>query len=138
MKQSAFHILRVGTAITFIWIGVLILKDTVSFSALISPWALEFLGRFTPDVDQFLHTMMIETAVLDIAVGFFLLIDKFVFLAALLGFFHLLGVVITTDILVTVRDIGLMASALALMVHVVPQPFVKPSDFKGWLKLILS
>lgn len=136
MKPAAYHILRVGTAVTFLWIGVLILKDTVSFSALLEPWALKLLGLITNNLDDFLRSTMIEIAILDLAIGFCLLINRFVLIASGLGFLHLLSIVISTSILVTVRDIGLMAAALALFFTILPSPFVRPKTFKEWLELL--
>ena len=138
MRQSGFHILRVGIGITFLWIGVLILKDTNSFSALIEPWVLNIIGHFTNNVDKFLQTMMIEIAFFDLAVGFLLLINRFVFLAALLGALHLLTILTSTAILATVRDIGLLSATVALMLNTLPYPFVWPTTLKGWVKLVLS
>lgn len=111
MNKSPYHILRVGVAITFIWIGVLIFKNPESWGGMILPWAANLLP--VP-----LKTAMISTAILDIAVGFFLLIDVFTWLAAGLGALHLIIVLATTGISsITVRDIGLLGAAIALMVQ---------------------
>lgn len=138
MKSSAYHILRIGTAITFLWIGVLIIKDTQSFSALLSSWVIEFISQFTNDVDGFLKFTMMKIAIADILIGLFLLIDRFVIIASLLGFIHLAGVLMTTLLTITFRDFGLAAATLALFVHSLPSPFARPVNFKAWLKLILS
>ena len=139
MRSSAYHILRVGIAITFLWIGVLILKDTQSFSALLQPWALELLTKIHGEnVDAILHQSMIATAILDILVGIGLLINRFVIIASGLGAIHMFMVISTTAILVSVRDIGLLAGCLALLVDSFPHPFVKPRSPKEWLKLIIS
>jgi|GEM_PF-1298273 uncharacterized membrane protein YphA (DoxX/SURF4 family) len=107
-KDAAYHILRVGTAITFLWIGVLIFRDPVFWGGFLKPWAANLLPV---PVTQ----AMIGTAVLDIIVGFFLLIDVFTWIAAALASAHLLVVLTTAGIdVVTVRDIGLLAGSLAL------------------------
>jgi len=109
MKQDApYHILRVGTAITFLWIGVLILREPEFWGGFLSPWAADLLP--VP-----LTQAMLGTAVLDIVIGFLLLIDVFVWVAALLASIHLGIVLATTGInAVTVRDIGLLAGTIAL------------------------
>ncbi|MBI2639279.1 MAG: hypothetical protein HYW90_00090 [Candidatus Sungbacteria bacterium] len=110
MRNAVFHIVRVGTAITFLWVGVLILQDPENWGGLLRPWAA---GLLPLSVAQ----TMVGTAVLDIAIGFFLLIDRWTFLFSLFAFFHLLAVLTVVGIdAVTVRDIGLAASALALAV----------------------
>lgn len=110
MDKSAFHILRVGTAITFLWIGVLIFQDPQAWGSYVAPWVVDLLPMSVKDV-------MISTAILDIAIGFLLLIDSFVFLAALVGAAHLFIVLIVSGINEgTVRDIAIVAATIALAV----------------------
>ena len=115
MTKSSFHILRVGIAITFLWIGILIFREPELWGSFLQPWALGLM--IIP-----LKQAMIATAVLDIAIGFFLLIDYFVWLAALFGSIHLIIVIVVSGInAVTVRDIGLLAATLALFMSSLPQ-----------------
>ena len=76
MKKTSFHFLRVGLAITFLWIGVLIFKNPEAWGGYLQPWAVGLLP--IP-----LAQAMIGTAILDIAIGAFLLIDFLPWLAAL-------------------------------------------------------
>jgi len=109
MKGAPIHIIRVGLGITFLWIGVLIIEDPTSWGGLLQPWAA---GLLPVPVAQ----AMYSTAALDILVGFFLLVDIYTGTAALVGLLHLLTVIITVGIdPITVRDIGLLAAALALV-----------------------
>jgi len=115
MKKTSFHILRVGLAITFLWIGVLIFKNPESWGGYLQPWA----GGLLPVP---LEQAMIGTAILDIVIGFFLLIDILTWLAALVGAVHLIIVLAVSGITdITVRDIGLLVAALALMIDSLPQ-----------------
>lgn len=108
MREASFHILRVGLSITFLWIGILILKDPQGWSGYIQPWLLDLLP-LTPS-----H-IMISTALLDITIGALLLIDKLTWQASLVGALHLVIVLIASGInAITVRDIGLLAGCLAL------------------------
>lgn len=115
MRKTSFHLLRVGLAITFLWIGILIFKNPEAWAGYLQPWAA---GLLPIPIKQ----AMIGTAILDIAIGAFLLVDFLPWLAAFVGAVHL-GVVLTvsgiTDI--TVRDIGLLAGLLALLVDSLPQ-----------------
>lgn len=96
-------------AITFLWIGVLIFKDPESWGGLLQPWATDFL------VAPIKETMM-ATAVLDMAIGIFLLVDFLPWLAAFIGSIHLIIVLATTGITaITVRDIGLLGGMFAIM-----------------------
>lgn len=116
--QYGYHILRVGIAITFLWIGVLILRSPENWGAMMQPWAFELLP-FS------LKEAMITTAILDILVGFLLLINVRVWLASLLGSLHLASVLIVVGIdPITVRDIGLLAGTLALMATTWPEGLV--------------
>lgn len=117
MKTSAFHILRVGMAITFLWIGILIFREPEAWGGFLQPWAANLLP--IP-----LKEMMIGTALFDISIGIFLLIDILTWLAALLGVFHLVIVLTVSGInAITVRDIGLLTALLALMVTAWPDKF---------------
>ena len=115
MKKSSFHILRVGLAITFLWIGILIFKNPEAWGGYLEPWSVGLLP--VP-----LNEAMIGTAILDIAIGALLLADIFTWLAAFVGAIHL-GIVLTvsgiTDI--TVRDIGLLAGLIAVIADSIPQ-----------------
>ena len=119
MKKTSFHILRVGLAITFLWIAVLIFKEPEAWGAMLQPWAAGLLP--IP-----IETAMIGTAILDLLIGFLLLLDVWVLLAAILGTIHLLIVIITVGINpITVRDLGLLAGTLALLVDSLPADLIK-------------
>ena len=119
MKDHAFHILRVGTAITFLWIGILILKDPQGWGGYISSWAANLL--ILP-----IKETMISTAILDIAIGFFLLVDDLTWLAALVGAIHLAIVLTVAGInAITVRDIGLLSATIALFLSSFPQKYLQ-------------
>ncbi len=109
-----FHIVRVGMAITFLWIGVLIFREPEAWGGLIQPWAAGILPVS-------LKEAMIGTAVLDFVIGFFLLVDKWTFIFSSLAVFHLMSVIAVVGIdAITVRDIGLAASAFALVLATRP------------------
>ena len=115
MNRTSFHILRVGMAITFLWIGILIFKQPEAWGGYLQPWAAGLLP--IP-----LSQVMIGTAILDIIIGLLLLIDSFVWLAALVGAIHLVIVLTVSGITdITVRDIGLLTGAIALMADSFPK-----------------
>lgn len=110
MKKASFHILRIGMAVTFLWIGVLILRNPGAWGGYLRPWAA---GLLPIPIAQ----VMIGTAILDIVIGFFLLINFLPWTAALVDSVHLLVIMITSGITdITVRDIGLLAGILALVI----------------------
>lgn len=122
MRTASFHILRVGTAITFLWIGVLIFKNPESWGGYLQPWAAGLLP--IP-----LAQAMMGTAVLDIAIGVLLLIDSFAWLAALVGAIHLIIVLTVSGITdITVRDIAVLSAALAIAADSLSRRFGKPKD----------
>ncbi|OGI60978.1 hypothetical protein A2641_01650 [Candidatus Nomurabacteria bacterium RIFCSPHIGHO2_01_FULL_37_25] len=119
MKKTSFHFLRVGLAITFMWIGVLIFKNPEAWGGYLQPWAA---GLLPIPIDQ----AMIGTAILDITIGAFLLFDFLPWLAAFIGAVHLIIVLTVSGITdITVRDIGLLVAALALMIDSLPQRVLK-------------
>jgi|SRR3990167_5927856 len=114
MKKTAFHFLRVGLAITFLWIGILILKQPEIWSGYLQPWAA---GLLPIPITQ----AMLGTAILDIIIGAFLLVDFLPWLAASAGAVHLVIVLTVSGITdITARDIGLLAAMLALMIDSLP------------------
>src|SRR3989338_10261171 len=118
MKRVSCHLLRVGLSITFLWIGVLIFKNPESWGGYLQPWAA---GLLPVPLEQ----AMIGTAILDIIIGVFLLIDFLPWLAALAGAVHLVIVLTVSGITdITVRDIGLLAAALALAIESLPQSMI--------------
>ncbi len=119
MNRASFHVLRVGMAITFIWIGLLILKDPSSWSGYIQDWVLGMLPVPAP-------TVMVVIGILDIVTGVLLLVNILTWPAALYAASHLLIVLVVSGInAITVRDIGLFAAAVALVFDSVPQKYLE-------------
>lgn len=110
MEKSAYHILRVGLAITFLWIGILIFRNPEAWGGYLQPWAAKLIP--IP-----LAQVMIGTAILDMMIGFLLLIDALTWLVATISAIHLVIVLLVSGInAITVRDIGLLSSSLALAI----------------------
>jgi len=123
VKKTSFHFLRVGLAITFLWIGVLIFKNPEAWGGYLQPWTAGLLP--IP-----LTQAMIGTAILDITIGAFLLIDFLPWLAALVGAIHILIVLTVSGITdITVRDIGLLVAALAIVIDSLPQSIINRINF---------
>ncbi|MEK7630346.1 MAG: DoxX family membrane protein [Patescibacteria group bacterium] len=115
MNKASIYILRIGLAITFLWIGILILKEPGVWSGYVNPWAIKFLPSS-------LEHVMTGTAVLDIIIGALLLFDFFTWPAALVGTFHLLLVLAVSGITdITVRDIGLLGGTIAMLFENQPE-----------------
>lgn len=110
LQQSPYHILRIGLAVTFLWIGILIFRNPEAWGGYLQPWAAKLMP--IP-----LAQTMIGVATLDITIGFLLLIDVLTWFASAIGAAHLVIVLIVSGInAITVRDIGLLSSALALAI----------------------
>lgn len=107
--------MRVGLAITFLWIGILIFQNPEAWGSYIKPWALAWLPLSLVQV-------MIGTAVLDLTVGVLLLLDIFTWIAAFVGAIHIIVVLVTSGITdITVRDVGLLTGALAISFEALPE-----------------
>ena len=115
MNKASFHILRIGLAVTFLWIGVLILRNPEAWGGYMRPWAAGLLP--IP-----LAQAMTGTAILGIIIGAFLLINFLPRLTAIVGAIHLAIILIVSGITdITVRDIGLLAGMLALVIDSPPR-----------------
>lgn len=111
MSAFAYHTLRLALAITFIWIGILIVRDPVSWGAFLQPWAVELLPLPLRDA-------MMATGILDIIIGGLLFFGLATGVAATLASVHLGIILLTTGIdAVTVRDIGLLGASIALAIE---------------------
>jgi uncharacterized membrane protein len=118
-RNAPYHILRVGLGVTFAWIGILIFKEPEFWGGFLQPWAA---GLLPVPLEQ----AMVGTAVLDLLIGLFLLVDIAAWAAALVGSIHLLIVLTVSGIdVITVRDIGLLAATVSLFWSGVPESFKK-------------
>jgi len=114
MNKSSFHILRISLAITFIWIGVLILKNPESWGGYLEPWAVDFLPVSVTQA-------LLGTAILDILIGILFLIDWLTWFAGFMASLHIIVVLTVSGITdITVRDIGLLTAALVVMIEDLP------------------
>ncbi len=124
MNKLAFHILRIGLAITFIWIGFMIWQTPDAWSGYMQPWAVKLMPIPIGEA-------MMGTAVLDIILGLVLLSNYFVWIAALVATIHLIIILIVSGITdITVRDIGLVAATLALCIDSLPE------NIRGKIKIL--
>ena len=125
-KKSAYHILRIGLGITFLWIGVLIVKDPVGWGGYIQPWAARLIPIPIKDI-------MFGTGLLDIGIGAFLIIHIFTGFVAAIAALHLAVILITAGINdITVRDIGLLAATIALTIIEWPRRLDSGTSPKLW------
>ncbi len=121
MNNMAYHALRLGLAITFLWIGVLILRAPDLWAGYLSPWAVKFL-IVSP------HDAMLATGVLDCVLGLLFLTNFFTRVAGLVAAVHLAIVLIVGGVNdITVRDFGLFGAAIALSVMSRHNHSIKPS-----------
>ncbi len=116
MRNASLLVLRLGLAVTFVWIGFFIGQDPESWgTGFIKPWAQELLP--VP-----LGEVMKATAVLDIVVGLVLLTRKYGWIAGAVGALHLLGVLIVAGVdAITIRDVGLLGATLAFTLATMPE-----------------
>ncbi len=128
MKKSARYVLQYGLGLTFFVIGILILQDPMGWGSLIQPWAMNILG------DSLVSTMK-NTAYLDLLIGVLFLFRRTTWVAAFLGAGHLLIVIVTVGLAgasIVIRDIGLFAACLAMLLETIPAGVVNRIAF--WKK----
>lgn len=114
MSKVSYTILRVGLGITFLWVGVLIFKSPEGWSNFIAPWAVELIP-FS------LRNTMICVGIFDVLIGALLIYDVAVWVGALFAAIHMIDVLVVTGITtVTVRNIAILAGALALFIDSMP------------------
>ena len=112
MEKLSFNILRIGLAITFLWIGVLILVNPEAWLGYLRPWAVGLL----PISDM---RILMVTGILDILIGILLLLNYFILPVTVIGSLHIIIILIVSGITdITVRDIGILAGVMALAIDV--------------------
>lgn len=118
MNKLSFHVLRVGIAITFIWIGLMIFQDPQGWSSFIQPWAANLMPIPIGQV-------MIVAAIADISIGLLLLVNFWIWIVSFVSALNIAAVLIVSGITgVTVRDVGLLAASVALMINSLPSSMI--------------
>ena len=116
MNKLPYQILRIGTGVTFVWLGLLIWQAPDAWASFVQPWAANLLPS---DLAGFMK----KTAIGDIVIGIWLIIGWKAWVASLLATIHLGIVLVTTTggwSNIVVRDIALFAACLALFVQTAP------------------
>lgn len=128
MEKYPQTLLRLGLGITFFWIGILIFQNPLSWGNYLSSWASNLFASH-------LYTMMLLTSFLDITIGLFLLFNFLTWVTSLLATFHLITVLIVSGITeITIRDVGLLGTSLALLIQTLPPYYKKFLKFNRDLK----
>ncbi len=92
----------------------MIFKDPQGWSSFIQPWAANLIP--IP-----IQQAMIIAAIADVLIGLLLLANLWVWIVAAVGVLNIAAVLIVSGITgVTVRDIGLLAAAVALAIDSMP------------------
>lgn len=111
MKHASYHVLRVGLGITFLWIGILIIQNPLSWFENLLPWPQNLL-------DGWAIYIMYIIASMDLLIGLLLLVDIMLWLVALIGALHLITALFATGITaLTVHDITLIAALIAVFLE---------------------
>lgn len=107
-------ILRVSLAVTFVWIGIMIIQNPEAWGGYMKPWAVELLPGSVASTMQ-------ATGVADIAIGLLFLFGTSTWIAGLLAALHMIVVLVTSGITdITVRDIAIIGASLAVMIGSLP------------------
>lgn len=108
-ERWALPLLRLGLGITFLWTGWMIVTEPTAWANFLPP-------SFRPWLPLSPEAMTRAIGGFDILLGFWLFADRLLWLAGLVASLHLLGILIVVGVdAITVRDIGLLGAALALV-----------------------
>lgn len=125
MQRLSLLLLRTGLAVTFLWVGVLILGDITTWAHPILPWAKRLLT-----IGGSLKPVMQLTAALDLLIGLALVLNMGTWIAALVGAVMLLAALIVTGASGTVAaNAGLLGAALAVFLLTAPEGVLEKMKF---------
>ncbi len=121
MPRTSFWILIIGLSATFLYAGVDMIRHPGDWIGFFPEWMLSA----SPLKDK---PLAIVDGVVQIVLALGLLHPKFFRLSAAVLAIMLFGILVTSGpLLITFRDIGLLAMALALVVYPSPKRSVAPS-----------
>lgn len=119
MERIAFYFLRIGLGLTFLVIGIFILRDPEIWGSFINSSLLQFLPIS-------LRNFMIGVAIFDIAIGVSFLLNFLTWIFALLASLHLIGILLVSGInSITTRDIGLLGATITLFLITAPKDLLE-------------
>lgn len=111
MSEVGWLLLRLSLSITFIFAGLFIFRDPISWANQLKPWCLRFLPKNRAK-------MMKQVAIFDLLLGVWLLTPVLIWVAALLSLLHLIQVFMVVGIdKVTYRNIGLIGISIVLFLQ---------------------
>lgn len=120
LDTISYIILRIGLGITYIWIGVMITIEPISWSG--------FFPEFIRDL-SYSNSVVVAAGVLDFLIGLLLVVGRFVPVASFLSAVHLLGILAFYGIdAITIRDVGLFGASLSLLLTSLSNKFKKRSN----------
>jgi len=126
MQRHALLLLRTGLAVTFLWVGVLILNDTTTWAHPILPWAKRFLT-----IGGSIKPVMQLMGALDLLIGLALVLNVGTWVAALVGAVMLLAVLIVTGASgMIATNVGLLGAALAVFLLTAPEKVLEKMKLK--------
>lgn len=109
------RLLRVSLAVTFVWIGIMIIQSPEAWGGYMKPWAVELLPGSVAQTMQ-------ATGIADIVIGLLFLFGATAWIAGLLAGLHMVVVLVTSGITdITVRDIAIIGASFAVMIGTLPQ-----------------
>ncbi len=121
MQRNALLLLRTGLAVTFLWVGVLILRDTSMWVYPMLPWAKQLLT-----VGGSLKPVLQAVAVLDLVVGAALILNLGTWIAAVVGAMVLIvALVVTGASGALAMNFGILGACLAVALMSAPEGVVK-------------
>lgn len=108
MKPLARIVLRVGIALAFAWVGIMILRSPSVWFSMVQPWA-RYIVRAS------MRGPVMAVGVLDVLIAVGLLFEGTVWMASVLGSVLLLLTLVVTGITdITVNYVGILAAVVAI------------------------
>lgn len=109
MKAST--VLRLSLGVTFLWIGIMIVKDPVSWVGFLQDWFVKLLP-FSPTL------LLTLTGYLDIVLGGLFLLNFFTPYIGIIGTIHMALILISSGVNeTTVRDIAIGGACFSLFLE---------------------
>ena len=118
IKKYAPCLVRISVSLVFLWFGINQFLAPEKFYGYLPSWAVNYIGMHMAYVSQNIRILILINGLLEIILGFLLLLGVFTRVSALILSMHLFAIMLSLGYNdVAVRDFGLSMAAFSVFLN---------------------